>query len=89
MTDPNQYKHGTWNVACDRCGFKFKATQIRREWNGLRVCDGIGKTKCFEPRQPQDFVRGKRDRQTVPWTRPETDLDVSVGSGNEITVNDL
>ena len=89
MTDPNAYKHGAWNTACDRCGFKYKNTQIRQEWNGLRTCHGEGTNDCWEPRQPQGFVRGKRDKQTVPWTRPETDLDVSVGSGNEVTINDL
>jgi hypothetical protein len=25
----------------------------------------------WEPRQPQDFVRGVADQQAVPWSRPE------------------
>ena len=32
---------------------------------------------CWEPRQPQDFVRGVADIQAPPWTRPEgTDVFV-------------
>lgn len=57
---------GTWNSICDRCGFKFKASELKLEWDGLYVCE-----KCFEPRQPQDFVRGVADVQTPPWTRPD------------------
>jgi hypothetical protein len=27
--------------------------------------------KDWEPRHPQDFVKGVRDDQRVPWVRPE------------------
>lgn len=84
------YKHGSYNVLCDRCGFKYKAGQLRVEWNGLRTCRGPSTNNCWEQRQPQDFVRGKPDRQAPPWVRPEpTDEDVSPGSGNEISADDL
>jgi len=59
------------NALCDRCGFKFKATQLRKEWTGLRVCSGPDTNNCFEDRHPQDFLRGKVDRQTPPWVRPD------------------
>lgn len=66
---PNSYyKHGDWNVICDRCGFKFKRSECRYEWNGLLVCKDD-----WEPRHPQDFVRGVADRQAVPDARPDTD----------------
>ncbi len=84
------YVKGQWNVICDRCGYKFKSGQIRKEWNGLRVCKGPSTNNCWEPRHPQDFVKGKADRQAPPWARPEPpDVDVSVGSGNEISRDDL
>lgn len=35
------------------------------------VCDGPGTNYCWEPRHPQDFVRGVKDKQTPPWVRPE------------------
>lgn len=84
------YAKGRWNALCDRCGFEFKSNQLREEWNGLRTCKGAGTNNCWERRQPQDRVKGKADRQTVPWSRPDTDgVDVSPGSGNEITRDDL
>jgi hypothetical protein len=60
------YSHGRWNVICDRCGFKLLNSDLRKEWTGLRVC-----AKCFDPRHPQDFVKGKADKQAPPWSRPE------------------
>jgi len=70
------YAPGQWNAICDRCGFKFKSGELRLEWDNLRVCKA-----CWEPRQPQDFVRGVKDKQTPPWTRPEpTDVELSEGA---------
>lgn len=65
------YKKGEWNAICDRCGFEYKSDQIVKEWNGLRVCKS-----CYESRHPQDYVRGVKDDQSVPWTRSEsTDIE--------------
>jgi hypothetical protein len=76
---------GQWNAECHRCGFTFKSGQLRKEWTGLRVC-----SDCWEPRHPQDHLRGKPDRQANPWSNPRSDgADVSVGSGNEVTEDDL
>lgn len=87
---PTRFEKGQWNAVCDRCGFEYKARQLRQEWTGLRTCCGAGSNDCWEVRHPQDFVRGKKDEQVPPWTRPEQDgIDVSVGSGNEITADDL
>jgi len=33
---------------CDRCGFEYKLSQLREEWNGLKTC-----RDCFEPKHPQ------------------------------------
>ena len=60
------YAKGDWNCICDRCGRELKASQLRKEWDNLMVC-----VECWEPRQPQDFVRGVPDRIGVPWARPE------------------
>ena len=62
----SRFIKGAWNVICDRCGRQFKKFELRKEWDGLMVCE-----KDWEPRQPQDFVRGVADVQTPPWTRPE------------------
>lgn len=58
---------GDWNAICDRCGFKYKASALKEEWTGWMVCD-----KCWEPRHPQDLIRGIPDDPSVPWSRPDT-----------------
>lgn len=57
---------GDYNALCFECGFKFKASMLKRHWQGYYVC-----RTCFEPRQPQDFVRSVPDLMTVPWTQPK------------------
>jgi hypothetical protein len=84
------FELGQWKAICDRCGFEFKARELRLEWTGLRVCHGPGTSNCWEPRNAQDFVKGKKDRQAPPWVRPEPpEIDVSPGSGNEVEPGDL
>lgn len=61
------YFSGDHNVICDRCGFKKKRSECRKEWTGLLVCK-----KCWEPRHPQDFVKARADKQGVPDPRPDT-----------------
>ena len=84
------YTAGAWKAQCDRCGVDYPNRKLAKEWNGLRVCKGPGTNDCWEPRHPQENLRGKADRQAPAWVRPETDgPDVSPGSGNEVTPNDL
>lgn len=54
-----------WRI-CDRCGFKKRASQTYKTWDGLYVC-----YEDFETRHPQDFVRGRKDHQNVTDPRPE------------------
>jgi hypothetical protein len=58
------YKEGEWNALCDQCGQKRKSSMLKLQWDGLMTCE-----KCWEPRQPQDFVRGVPDPSGVPWSR--------------------
>lgn len=62
--------NGTYNMICDRCGFKVKSNHMKKEWTGLMVCDHTV-NDCWEERQPQDFVRGIPDRQSVNPARPD------------------
>lgn len=66
MPARNYYKPGDWNAICDRCGFKFKASELKEEWTGLMVCP-----EDFELRHPLDFVKGRADQISVPWVRME------------------
>lgn len=64
----NYYQHGDFNRICDRCGFKVKASDTRKEWNGSIVC-----ASHYDERHPQDFLRGKMDRFAVQDARPMPD----------------
>lgn len=61
-----------WRM-CSRCGSRFRASQTFKTWDGLYVC-----ANDYETRHPQDFVRGRKDRQNVPDPRPEpTDVFIN------------
>jgi hypothetical protein len=64
MSHIGYYKDGDNNATCDRCGKPFKASQLRRTWDNLWVCD-----RDWEPRHPQDYVRGVKDDQSVDIDR--------------------
>ena len=61
----NTYKAGEWNLICDVCSKKIKAHDAKTRWDGLVVCPDD-----FEHRHPQDYVKAKIDKITVPFTRP-------------------
>ena len=83
MANPQTYyKRGDWNASCDRCGFNYKASELREEWQGLKVC-----ATCYEPRHPQDLLRVPRSERPVPWTRPGADIAVDVPGWVETVVD--
>jgi hypothetical protein len=61
-----KYQAGQWNAVCDRCGFEFKSSELRKDWQGLMVC-----SKDYEARHPQDFIKTRAERPAPAWTRPE------------------
>lgn len=66
MSYNSRYDRGDWKCICDACGRIVKASQLKKRWDGFMVDD-----RCWEPRQPQDFVRGVADYQAPAYTRPE------------------
>jgi len=79
----DNYKHGDHNRICDRSGFKVKASRTSHEWNGLIV-----RVEDWEPRHPQDFVRGVPDRQSVDDPRPGA-ADTAVGTSTTLDADEL
>lgn len=69
---PDYFINGDWNAYCARCGGKFKASQLRKQWQGYYVCPDD-----WEPRQPQDFVRSIRERPEVPWAQDPADIFIT------------
>lgn len=73
------YVPGDFKRICDVCGFVYRASETRKRWDGLIVC-----MADFEQRHPQDFVRGRKDRQNVPDPRPEP-VDNIIGPLQTVT----
>ena len=69
MSIRNRHKPGDWLYSCQRCGFTKYGSEIRQEWTGLRVC-----SKCWEPRHPQEFVRGLKDDIAPPFSSKPLDV---------------
>jgi hypothetical protein len=65
MADDKHFVMGDFYRICDQTGFKIRANRTKKQWNNYIV-----REQSFELRQPQDFVRGVRDDQTVPEPRP-------------------
>lgn len=79
----NKYIPGDWWVICERCGFKYRQSQMKKEWTGLLVCA----KNCWEPRHPQDFLRSVPEKQPNPeYINPPNDAD-QIGQPGQITDN--
>jgi hypothetical protein len=55
------WKPGSYNGRCQECGEKYKFLELRLRWDFFWVC-----WRCFENRQPQDYLRGFPDNPSVP-----------------------
>ncbi len=62
----SNYVAGDNWIICDVCGFKTRASESLKRWDGARVCKAD-----FETRHPQDFVRGRYDKQRADVVRSE------------------
>lgn len=70
MGKRDYFAHGDYNVICDLCGQKYKASECKLQWNNYLACPD-----CFEIRNPQDFVKGVRDNMQVPLARPDQSVN--------------
>ena len=66
MGAADRFLSGQWNFFCDLCGRKEKSSNGVKTWDNHYVC-----RRHKEARNPQDFLKGVKDNQMVPWTRPE------------------
>lgn len=76
------YRPGDFWRICDRCGFRKRASETTKDWDGLYVC-----REDFDGKHPQDSVRARADRQRVKDPRgeaPDTFL-----TDNEVTRDSL
>ncbi len=89
---PNQFASGKFAISeCDRCGFRYKLTQlktlvIKTKNVKIKVCP-----QCWEPDQPQLSLGlyPVNDPQAVREPRPDVSYNTSGTSGLQITPNDV
>lgn len=72
---------GDWNAVCDVCGSKFKASELRKRWDGFRVCDAD-----YEQRHPQDLIRLRAEKSAPSWSRPPQDTYATVAPVDPTTL---
>jgi hypothetical protein len=73
VADDKHYVGGDYYMVDDLTGYKVRASRMKRMWTGEMWRD-----QSWEPRQPQDFVRGVPDDQTVPIPRPRS-VNIFIG----------
>lgn len=56
---------GTWNIMCQRCGFKRKAYDIAKDRSGILVC----RDTCLDPRER--IPSRAKSIVPLPWIRSE------------------
>jgi hypothetical protein len=57
----------SWNVICQVCRKKVKASEIKKRWDGLLVCD-----EDFEHRHPNDFpLPAFKEQAPIPFSSPD------------------
>ena len=61
-------------------GFKVPLSSLVKQWDGELIHD-----RFVDKRNPQDFLRGVKDKQSLPYSRPEMpDVSVSINLITEI-----
>lgn len=62
-----------YKFSCQRCGFQFPSTSIRKEWTGLHVCN-----TCYEVRHPQTLIKIRGEQAFPPIVSKDSDEYVGV-----------
>jgi len=73
------YDHGNPNMICDKCGQKFKKSEMREQWDHTWACPFD-----YEERQPQDKLKAFPDNQSIEDPRPEAVSDMTYWDGSAL-----
>tara|TARA_R100000544_G_C2205331_1_gene48938 strand:- start:277 stop:612 length:336 start_codon:yes stop_codon:yes gene_type:complete len=78
------YASGKHSLAiCDRCGFRYKYTALKKEWTGFFVC-----SECYEPKAPQlKPVPHVADAEALRNPRPSANFTAGTGVVRTIDPN--
>lgn len=76
------YIPGKIRAICDRCGFEYPLSELRKEWTGLMVCRAD-----YDPRPPElRAPKVKAEGVPKPNSRPDNQDDETA---NTTTQDDL
>ena len=64
---------GNWKMACQRCGFWYPSSEIKKEWTGLLVCE-----KDWEPRHPQTLIQVRAETSVPTMVSKDSSPDIFV-----------
>ena len=73
----DEFVEGDYNALCEISGFKIKASQMARQWDGV-----LGRKDLILERNPQDYVQRAIIEKSPQWTRVEPD-DQSTNGTND------
>ncbi len=62
----HKYIPGDHLMVCDECGSVFRYSEMKKRYDNAWVCKND-----WEPKHPQESVRGRADRVRVQAARPE------------------
>jgi hypothetical protein len=79
---PQRYIAGNYWCICPVTGLRTRVSHMKRRWDGEFVSK-----EAWEIRHPQEFVRPRADKQSVPIARPEPP-DTFIGT-NDVTPGNL
>lgn len=89
MGKRDYFRSGDYNVLCDRCGAKFKASECELDSSSAATSDYnlFVCYYCKDELNPQDFVRGLVDDQRAPIVRSRP--SATFLTTNEVQPEDL
>lgn len=61
-----RYYPGDHKVECDTCGLVYLRSECKKQWDGYLVC-----AECFDPKNPQLELKGRREKIGVKDVRVE------------------
>jgi len=64
MSDVRVTPSFDYNAICDSCGLQYKASQLKKRWDGLMVCKDD-----WEQRHISDFYYTRNDTHILPYIR--------------------
>lgn len=73
-----------YRALCDVCRDKLWASDLKLRWDGLMTCK-----QCWEPRHPSDFYRNRNDTHKLPFTRPDTEGELTFAAQNPIILTGI